>query len=302
MSMPSSSDDVATRHGIRPAFRSSSISTRCSRARLPWWARATSRSASSFRRSARRSASRRLLTNRIVERCASTRRRSSGYIEGQIDWPPCSVPASITWPSAGTGCESAPVESSSRRSSTGTTTWRSSSLVVPASTSSDRAVARDEAADLGERALGGGQADALRRLRRQPLEPLDRERQMGAALRAGNRVHLVEDQRVHRPERLAGGGGEHEVERLGRRDQDVGRLLDEEAPLAAARVACPHPDAQPRLEPGERAAQVPLDVVVQRLQRRDVQDAEALHRGCRSACRSPTGTRSASCPTRSAPG
>ena len=32
MSMPSSSDDVATRHGICPAFSSSSISVRCSRA------------------------------------------------------------------------------------------------------------------------------------------------------------------------------------------------------------------------------------------------------------------------------
>ena len=40
MSMPSSSDEVATRHGIRPAFSSSSISVRCSRASEPWWARA----------------------------------------------------------------------------------------------------------------------------------------------------------------------------------------------------------------------------------------------------------------------
>ena len=75
------------------------------------------------------------------------------------------------------------------------------------------------------------------RLRRQPLEPLDRERQMGAALRAGDRVHLVEDQRLDRPERLAGGGGEHEVERLGRRDQDVGRLLDERGAARGCRVS-----------------------------------------------------------------
>ena len=40
MSIPSSSDEVATRQGIRPAFSSSSISTRCSRASEPWWARA----------------------------------------------------------------------------------------------------------------------------------------------------------------------------------------------------------------------------------------------------------------------
>ena len=78
MSMPSSSEEVATRHGIWPSLSSSSISTRCSRASEPWWARAISFSASSLRRSASRSASRRLLTNTIVERCCSTSFRSSG--------------------------------------------------------------------------------------------------------------------------------------------------------------------------------------------------------------------------------
>ena len=78
MSMPSSSDEVATRHGISPAFSSSSISTRCSRASDPWCARATSFSASSLRRSASRSARRRLLTKTIVERCASTSSRIFG--------------------------------------------------------------------------------------------------------------------------------------------------------------------------------------------------------------------------------
>ena len=42
MSMPSSSYDVATRHGMRPAFRSSSTMSRCSRASEPWCARAIS--------------------------------------------------------------------------------------------------------------------------------------------------------------------------------------------------------------------------------------------------------------------
>ena len=88
MSIPSSRLDVATRHGMRPALRSSSIRTRCSRARDPWCARATappswappsaSASASSLMRSASRSARRRLLTNTIVERCARTSSRSAG--------------------------------------------------------------------------------------------------------------------------------------------------------------------------------------------------------------------------------
>src|SRR5207248_7139562 len=46
--------------------------------------------------------------------------------------------------------------------------------------------ATEEAGDLVERALGGRQADALRRLRGQALEALERQRQMGAPLRAGD--------------------------------------------------------------------------------------------------------------------
>ena len=81
MSMPSSSEDVATSAGRSPRFSMSSTSSRCSRAIEPWWARATSASASSFSRLATRSAERRLLTNTIVEswlRTSSSRRRVDG--------------------------------------------------------------------------------------------------------------------------------------------------------------------------------------------------------------------------------
>ena len=89
MSMPSSSDEVATRQGIAPRFSSSSISTRCSRAMLAVM-RARNlqcfmgytafgvRRRSSLSRSASRSARRRLFTKTIVERCSRTRRRISG--------------------------------------------------------------------------------------------------------------------------------------------------------------------------------------------------------------------------------
>ena len=78
MSMPSSSDDVATSAGSCPDFSSSSTSSRCSRAIEPWCERATGASASSFSRLATRSAERRLLTNTIVERCACTSSSSRG--------------------------------------------------------------------------------------------------------------------------------------------------------------------------------------------------------------------------------
>ena len=138
----------------------------------------------------------------------------------------------------------------------------------------DRAVAGDEAADLFERALRRGEADALRRLGEQGVEPFQGERHVRAALRPRDGVHLVHDHRLERAQRLARLRGQHQVERLRRRDQDVGRLLDELAPLLLGRVAGADADAELGLEAGERAAQVPLDVVVERLQRRDVEQAE----------------------------
>ena len=62
----------------------------------------------------------------------------------------------------------------------------------------DRPAAGDEAADLLERALGGREADALEGLAHEPLEPLEAERQVRAALRAGDGVHLVHDHDARR--------------------------------------------------------------------------------------------------------
>ena len=101
---------------------------------------------------------------------------------------------------------------------------------------------------------------------------------MRAALGARDRVHLVEDQGLDAAQRLARLRGEHQVQRLGRRDQDVGRLLQELAPFLLRGVAGANRNPQVRLEACERAAQVALDVVVQRLQRGDVEHAQALPR------------------------
>ena len=122
MSIPSSSDDVATIAGSHPPLSASSTPTRCSRASEPWWARAISSPASSFRLDARRSALRRLLTNTIVVRCARISSSSTGWIEGQID--------ERSTPPAGVSLG----RENSVMSSTGTITSRSSCLRTPAST------------------------------------------------------------------------------------------------------------------------------------------------------------------------
>ena len=170
MSIPSSSDEVATRHGILPAFRSSSIEDRCSRARLPWWARAISRSASSFSRSASRSASRRLLTKTIVERCASTSASSSGYIDGQIEATACSAAAVADLAVARAPDGRAP----SDRAELAQVLDRDDDLEVELLAGArvdelDRPATGDEPADLLERPLGRREPDPLQRLVDEPL-------------------------------------------------------------------------------------------------------------------------------------
>jgi hypothetical protein len=81
------------------------------------------------------------------------------------------------------------------------------------------AAATQEAGDLVERALRRGQANALRRLIADGFEPFEREGQVRAAFRGGERVDLVDDDRVDVAQRLARLRREHEVERLGGGDQ-----------------------------------------------------------------------------------
>ena len=94
-----------------------------------------------------------------------------------------------------------------------------------------------EPRDLVERPLRGGQADALEGSRADGLQPLERQRQMRAALGGHQRVDLVDDDRLDRAKHLAGPRREQEVERLGSRDEDVGRLAQEPRALGGRRVA-----------------------------------------------------------------
>ena len=111
---------------------------------------------------------------------------------------------------------------------------------------------------------------------------------MRAALGRHQRVNLVDDDRVDAAERLAGVRREQQVERFGRRDENVGRLALESGPFALRRVAGPDGDRRAShtaiaarappvwAMPVERRAQVALDVRRQRLERRDVQHAATV--------------------------
>jgi hypothetical protein len=85
------------------------------------------------------------------------------------------------------------------------------------------------------------QPDPLRTGLGRPLQTLQGERQVRAALVAGGGMDLVDDHRLHRPQHgPAPGGGDHQVQRLRRGDEEVRRAAHHEGPLAAAGVARPH--------------------------------------------------------------
>ena len=60
----------------------------------------------------------------------------------------------------------------------------------------------------------------------QLVEPLEREREVRAALGAGERVDLVDDHGLDAAQGLARRRREHEEEGLGRRDEDLGGMRD----------------------------------------------------------------------------
>ena len=144
--------------------------TRSSPSRSPSWC-------------ATRSASRRVLTKTSVVRCSSTARRCRSKIS-----PHCSCDATASSSLSGTSM----ARSSARR-------WPTSTIAAgrrAVGARRARARADEEPRDLLDRALRGREADALRAARsHERVEPLERERQVRAALVARQRVDLVDDHR-----------------------------------------------------------------------------------------------------------
>ena len=171
--------------------------------------------------------------------------------------------------------------------------------------------AAEEAGDLVERALGGRQADALRR---GPPSPTTRcssrssvSGEVGAALGGGHGVDLVDDDGLDAGAASRGPGDvSMQVERLGRGDEDVGRVAHELAALVGRRVAGAHADGRARApcvaealggqaDARQRRPQVPLDVDGQGPQRRDVERP-----GCARSARATGSVISRSMPHRKA--
>ena len=97
MSMPISSDAVATTARRRPSFRASSVSFRFSNETLPWWAWASIGSSSPLIPAVMRSEARRSLLKMRVLVCDSVQDLKRRYIDGHTDF-------SGKGPNASTGC------------------------------------------------------------------------------------------------------------------------------------------------------------------------------------------------------
>ena len=321
MSIPSSRLLVATRAGSRPSLSASSISRRCSRAMLPWWARTSSSPARSLSRWARRSARRRLLVKTIVLWWARMSSRIRGWIAGQMLVRMSSRQAGPPgWSSSGR------TSPSRLMSSTGTTTSRSSALRVPASTIATSRPApmppRNRAIVSSGRCVAespirwsGGAAGGRRRSSRSRDRARWAPRFVPATAWTSSRMTVSTPRSVSRAAevriryRLSGvvtrmSGGVFASWR---------RASWGVSPVRDAIEMCGGVRAEPlgrERDPVERRPEVALDVVGQRLERRDVQDADAA-RSCRAgavasggepADRGTTGTRRGSCPSRSGRG
>ena len=147
-------------------------------------------------------------------------------------------------------------------------------------------VAGEEPGDLVERALGGRQPDALDGRVGDGVESLEGEREVGAPLGGGQGVDLVDDHGLDAAEVLPGRRREHQVERLGGGDEQVGRVAQHAAALVGGGVAGAHAHDR-RVErlaqalggeadAGQRRPQVLLDVDRQGPQRGDVDQPGAV--------------------------
>ncbi len=142
--------------------------------------------------------------------------------------------------------------------------------------------ADQEVRDRLDRVLRRRQPDPLQPVAAQRGEAFERQGEVAAALARRDGVDLVHDHRAGRRQHgTAGGGAKQDVERFRRGDEDMRRPAAHAVALGRRGVAGAHPGAdlhvgqaarlQLRPDAGQRRFQVALDVVGQRLQRRDVE-------------------------------
>src|SRR5208337_5587194 len=95
----------------------------------------------------------------------------------------------------------------------------------------------EKAGNFLQRALGGGEAYALKRTICEGFKALQRECQMRTAFGGNQGMNLIDDDGVDGAKCVGGLGGEQQIERLRGGDEDLGRLAAEAGSFALGRVA-----------------------------------------------------------------
>src|ERR1019366_783509 len=264
MSMPSSSEDVATRPRRVPILRRSSISLRWSAATLPWCARTRVSPASSLTAPEMRSARRRLLTKMSVEVWARTSSRSLGWMALQMEGRMGAGDGGFEFGEdllAGIG----------------------GALFFGGGSGNGAA---QEAGDFVERSLRSGESDALELAPAKRFQALQGEGEVTAALGGHEGVDFIQHDGFDGAQRFARVGGEQEVDGFRGGDQDIGGVAGEAGAFGGGGVAgadgdggvveSDAPGAGGPGDAGEGGAQVAFDIDGKRLDGRDVEDAAAL--------------------------
>ena len=146
--------------------------------------------------------------------------------------------------------------------------------------------AAEEAGDLVQRALRGGESDALQLAAAQGFEAFQREGEMAAPLGRHKRVNFVQHHGLDGAQHFARVGGEQEVDGFRRGDQDIGGVTGETCALGSGRVAGADGDGGfVKLDSGgagglgdahQWGAQVAFDIDGEGLDGRNVEYAAAL--------------------------
>ena len=126
------------------------------------------------------------------------------------------------------------------------------------------------------------------RLTREHVQTFQRKRQVCSPLVVGDRMNLIHDHRSHVSQNLpALFRSQQNVKRLRRSHEDVRRTLQHLASFFGQRVACAHCGADFRHQHpafrcqrenlAQRTFEIFLDVIPQRLERRDIQNLSPIH-------------------------
>ena len=202
---------------------------------------------------------------------------------------------------------SSSARSSSRR-------WPSSMMTGGLYESREVRLADQPAADILHRLLGRGEPDPLEPFARHVIQPFEGERQVRPAPGLDHGVDLVDDDGARGPQHVAAAlGGQEQVQRLGRGDENVWRGPKHRGPLGGRRVAGAYRGSDVRRSEAlgfrqaadlpTRLGQVLVDVRAQGLERRDVDHLHFVGQLCLRATAgganpAQSGRPRASCPIR----